>query len=316
MKHKKLRIVCAIAAVLCTISVPSCFKDSLSTGFTGLGFAALLWLIFFLFRGKGKGAAPAVHPAAAVSARDPVQRKRERIVEEYLTFDADLDQIPRVDIEIVPRKRGGNAVRYVPEVNYTSVTARSVVKNMFPLVVLDTETTGLDSNSKIIEVAAIKFAEGFVPVSCFTSLINPGCRIPAEAIAVHGITDDMVADAPRFSQIAGALSDYIAGCNVLGHNLPFDLRFLVAEGVKLCDNVRYYDSLAVAKNTLVASYNRDWDSADRGRVAEYDVENLKLETLCKYYGIRRSGAHRSLSDCFATAKVFEKLVEDKKKQNK
>lgn len=308
MKHKKWRIICAVLAVMFTLSVPSCFREDFLTGVFGLLFAAAAWVLFFVLRDKRRQPDAASRPAA------PVQHKRARSVDEYLTFDNDLDQIPRVDFDMLPAPVSSGAVKYIPQVRYSSVSARSVVKNMFPLVVVDTETTGLDGHSKIVEVSAIKFSEGFVPVSCFTTLINPGCRIPGEAVAVHGITDDMVAGAPRFSQIAGAFSDYIAGHNVLGHNLPFDLKFLVAEGVKLCDNVRYYDSLAIAKNTLVASYYRDWASADRGRVAEYDVENMKLETLCEYYGIKRSGAHRSLSDCFATAKVFENLIIDIKSE--
>ena len=123
----------------------------------------------------------------------------------------------------------------------------------------------------------------------------------------------MIKDKPFFSEIAASFSDYISGCNVVGHNLPFDLKFLFVCGATLPDNVKYYDTYDLAKRTLVSSSSKKWDNEIGASVPvdDYDVEDYKLETLCDYYGIYRTDAHRSLSDCFATVKVFERIIDDK-----
>jgi DNA polymerase III epsilon subunit-like protein len=125
----------------------------------------------------------------------------------------------------------------------------------------------------------------------------------------------MVVDCPMFSQIAQAFECYISGCNVVGHNLPFDLRFIYVCGCELSDKVRYYDTLKLAKLILKKSGSQQYDyhTGEYYRLDENDsnVEDYKLDTLCDYYSIRRSCSHRSLSDCLATVKLFENLIDDK-----
>ena len=158
------------------------------------------------------------------------------------------------------------------------------------------ETTGLyPTKAEIVEVSAIKFDNGMVPVSCFTSLCKPKKAISAEAAAINHITDDMVENAPSFAEIASALSAFMEGCNVAGHNLDFDLRFIFAHGAKLPEQVHFYDTLDLAHLTIPEGY----------------ITNYKLDTLCNYYGIKRNNSHRALSDCYATSKIFTRLVFDK-----
>lgn len=103
-------------------------------------------------------------------------------------------------------------------------------------VVLDVETTGLDPTvDRIVAVAAIKvdFAEmartGHANAETFSALLNPGCPIPAEASAIHGIEDHHVKDAERFCEIAQQLRDFIGDLPIVGHNIQFDKQFLNAE---------------------------------------------------------------------------------------
>lgn len=251
---------------------------------------------------------PSKSAPASTFARAGAPRAAEK-------FESDLEAIPRVEINLSKEKAVRNAPSDMPEIKYSNITKKTVLKNLFPLVVIDTETTGLSPRGNdIIEVSAIKFDVDFVPVSCFTTLLKSRRPIPADASSVNGITDEMVKEKPFFSEIASSFSEYISGCNIVGHNLPFDLKFLFVCGATLPEKSRYYDTLQLAKHTLIAENGRKWDkeSGTYVSVDEYDVENYKLDTLCEYYGIHRNGSHRSLSDSFATAKVFEYLIEDKR----
>ena len=169
------------------------------------------------------------------------------------------------------------------------------------------------SGNDIIEVSAIKYGPDFVPVSCFTALCKPRKPIPAEATEVNHITDEMVADAPPFALIASAFSEYIAGCNMVGHNLPFDLRFLYISGVELPPKAKYYDTLDLAKKVLTKYGGKKYNhkTGEYEEVEDWDVYDYKLETLCEYYDVYRSDTHRSLSDSYATALLFKNLIDDK-----
>ena len=223
---------------------------------------------------------------------EPAKSPKDVRVEQ---FESALQAIPRADIPLAtPAEK--HLLKDMPDYSFSNVTKASRIDSIFPLVFLDVETTGLyPSESEIVEVSAIKFNLGMVPVSCFTSLCRPSRSIPEDVSAINHITDDMVTGAPTFREIAPALTEYLSGCNVAGHNLDFDLRFIFAHGAEIPDNKRFYDTLDLAHLTIPQSH----------------VWNYKLDTLCGYYGIRRRAAHRSLSDCFATSKLFSHLVYDK-----
>lgn len=210
-------------------------------------------------------------------------------------FENELQSIQRIEIpssDPVPKQ----FLKDMPEYYFSNITRTTRMDTLFPLVFLDVETTGLyPSKSEIVEVSAIKFESGMVPVSCFTTLCKPSKPIPEEASAINKITDDMVQDAPSFREIAPALTEYLHGCNISGHNLEFDLRFIFVHGVQIPWDKRFFDTLDLAHYTI-----------EKG-----NIPNYKLETLCRYYGIKREDAHRSLSDCYATSKIFSRLVFDK-----
>lgn len=99
----------------------------------------------------------------------------------------------------------------------------------------------------LLEVAAIKF-EDWTPIEKFHTLINPGKHIPEEATQVNNITDDMVINSPKFSQVIESLDKFIGNSNIVGHNLPFDLKFLYRNGHDfLASKRKYYDTLEIAK---------------------------------------------------------------------
>lgn len=227
------------------------------------------------------------------------QREIDRIHKEVEArtqqFKDEIEAIPQADITLSqPASR--QYLKDMPEYSFSNVTAKTKLSAIFPLVVLDVETTGfLPASDEIIEVSAIKFDVGMIPTACFTTLCKPKKPIPYAATAVNHITDDMVEAAPSFRQVAPALSEFIAGCNLAGHNLEFDLRFLYVNGVELPFNKKLFDTLEIAQHTIRKS----------------DIDNHKLESLCSWYGVYRSDAHRSLSDSYATAKIFNYLVFDR-----
>src|SRR3954466_8085400 len=89
-----------------------------------------------------------------------------------------------------------------------------------PLAVLDLETTGTDTKiDRIVEVSVLKLSPGG-QADHRTRRGNPGVAIPPEATAVHGITDDDVADCPAFRAIAPGLARFLDGCDLCGFNTP------------------------------------------------------------------------------------------------
>src|SRR5690606_33790783 len=88
----------------------------------------------------------------------------------------------------------------------------------FPLVIVDIETTGASNHhSRIIEVAALRVENGEV-VDTFSSLVNPGVRIPHFITALTSITDQTISSAPYFPEIAPALAEFLRGAAFMAHN--------------------------------------------------------------------------------------------------
>lgn len=98
-----------------------------------------------------------------------------------------------------------------------------------PLVILDLETTGLDSKTqRVTEIALLRIESGLV-VNTWQSLINPSIPIPQDNFEFTGISNQMVASAPLFHEVLDELDDYLDGAVVVAHNASFDRGFLVEE---------------------------------------------------------------------------------------
>ena len=153
--------------------------------------------------------------------------------------------------------------------------------------VIDTETTGLGNTDRIIEIAAVKVQKGVV-VSSFEKLVNPGIHISSGASKVKGITDSMVKHCPSFSEIREAFVSFIGNDILVGHNIPFDLRFINRELSNPLKN-KYIDTLKLSRNYID------------------DIDDFKLATLVNYFGLDKKQEHRALGDVELTYLVFEKI---------
>src|SRR5256885_4975012 len=98
-------------------------------------------------------------------------------------------------------------------------------------IVIDTETTGLDPNEghRIVEVACIELMHHVPTGRKFHRYVNPDRDMPAEALAVHGITAEFLKSQPGFEAIADDLATFIGGDRLVIHNAEFDLAFINAE---------------------------------------------------------------------------------------
>lgn len=304
---KKSHLTLAIIEIVLSLLVAT-----VEPGFGAAG--VLLGILYIVFEKKkaAKAKAAAEQQREQIEKAAMVEAARKSAL--VASFSAELAGIPHQEIERRSPGSERRAVDFMPEIHLTNITRRTNIDGLFPLVIIDTETTGLSPRScEIVELSAIKVLPGFRAESCFTTLIKPKKAIPAKATEVHGITKEMVADAPAMREVVDAFNDYIAGCNVVGHNVTFDLGFLYAAGVELSPKVKYYDTLDLAKKTLVSSGKQQYNhhTGQYEDPEDYDVEDYRLTTLCDHYGIYRDDAHRSLSDCLATLKILEHIIDDK-----
>lgn len=223
-------------------------------------------------------------------------------------FKQTLSSLPIVKYELcdqIIKKRPASDFDY-DAFKKPNITKATKCENICNFVTIDIETTGIAVSNSIIEVSAIKF-ENFKPKELFTSLIKPQQSITEETISIHGITNEMVKNSPTFSQIAPSFLAFISGYNIVGHNLPFDMKFLFVNGINFSLKCKYYDTLEIARKTI-KKYN---DRMRNYETIRDSITDYKLDTLLDYYGIEREISHRSSSDCLATGYLFYELINDK-----
>src|SRR5690554_5714295 len=108
--------------------------------------------------------------------------------------------------------------------NFSDLPWRSV-----DLVAFDTETTGkYPLSAEVCELAAVKWRDGKI-VDTFQTLLKPSRPMDAEVIAIHGITNEMVENAPRMVEKIDEFREFISGAVLLAHHAPFDLGFLALD---------------------------------------------------------------------------------------
>ncbi len=98
-------------------------------------------------------------------------------------------------------------------------------------IVLDTETTGLDwrNGDRVIEIGCVELLNRSLTGRHFHVYINPERGIDAEAVAVHGITEEFLADKPKFARIVSDFEDFVRDSELVIHNASFDVGFLDSE---------------------------------------------------------------------------------------
>lgn len=162
-------------------------------------------------------------------------------------------------------------------------------------IILDTETTGLETSQghRIIEIGCVEVKDRKLTGNHYHQYIQPDREIDEGAIQVHGITNEFLADKPRFADIADDFMEFINGAQLVIHNAPFDIGFLNHE-LKLMEYSNPIDSYCTVLDTLVLA--RELHPGQRN----------SLDALCKRYDIDNSQRqkHGALLDAEILADVY------------
>ena len=126
------------------------------------------------------------------------------------------------------------------------------------LIVLDTETTGLevDQGHRIVEVGAVVLEDRRRTDVHFHSYLNPQRSIDEEAEKVHGLSMERLANEPEFSEIAESFLEFIQGSILVIHNASFDLGFLNAELKRASSNYPFLEEICDVEDTLLMARNK------------------------------------------------------------
>lgn len=165
-------------------------------------------------------------------------------------------------------------------------------------IVLDTETTGLDplQGDRIVEIGCVELINHVPTGRTYQRYLNPDKAMSAEVIAVHGLTDDFLADKPRFPEIADEFLAFIGDdAKLVIHNAAFDMKFLNAE-LEKC-----------GRQSL--SYNRVIDTLIIAR-QKFPGSRVNLNELCKRFNVDASArtVHGALLDSELLAEVYLELI--------
>lgn len=164
-------------------------------------------------------------------------------------------------------------------------------------IVFDTETTGLSfsGGDRLVEIGCIEIVHRVPTGAHFHVYVNPERSMPAEAQAVHGLSDAFLADKKRFADHADELLDFLGDSPLVAHNASFDFGFLNGE-LKRCGRVpvaldRMVDTLVIARS-------------------RHPGAKHSLDALCTRYGIDRSHRtlHGALLDAQLLAQVYVELT--------
>jgi len=159
-------------------------------------------------------------------------------------------------------------------------------------IVLDTETTGLSvaDGHRIIEIGCLEVLDRRITGRNLHFYVNPERAIDEGAMAVHGITDEMLQDKPRFAEISEEVLRFVEDSEVIIHNAPFDVGFLDAELRRLGIGATFKDHCAGVLDTLALA--RELHPGKRN----------SLDALCERYSV--SNAHRKLHGALLDAELL------------
>jgi DNA polymerase-3 subunit epsilon len=158
-------------------------------------------------------------------------------------------------------------------------------------IVLDTETTGLEwsQGHNVIEIGCVEMERRRLTGRTYHQYIKPDHEIDAEAMAVHGITNEFLADKPKFSGIAQEFLDFVTGAELIIHNAAFDIGFLDAELARNGIDIKIRDVCSVIDSLLVAR-------------KKHPGQKNNLDALCKRYGI--DNTHRELHGALLDSEIL------------
>ena len=161
-------------------------------------------------------------------------------------------------------------------------------------VVLDTETTGLSASlgDRVIEVGCIELLSRRVSDNHFHRYVNPERKSEDGALRVHGLTDEFLADKPRFADIAKPFLDYVRGAELIIHNAAFDVEFLNLELERI--------GLEPIERHVAGVL----DTLGQARELHPGRKN-SLDALCERYAV--SNAHRTLHGALLDARLLAEV---------
>ncbi len=162
-------------------------------------------------------------------------------------------------------------------------------------IVLDTETTGLEPSQghKIIEIGCVEMINRRLTGNNYHQYLQPDREIDEGAQAVHGISNESLADKPRFSDIVKDFIEYLDGAELIIHNAPFDVGFIDHEF-----------KLAGAEYGKVSTYCSVIDTLVMARKIRPGKKN-NLDVLCKEYEV--NNAHRELHGALLDAELLSEV---------
>lgn len=192
-----------------------------------------------------------------------------------------------------------NDPRFVPSGEYLTVKANEVETqplSAVDFVVIDVEAiAGKSRPTRIIEIGACRIAAGRI-VDEFESLVNPDTYLPAFISTLTGITEDMLASAPRFSEIANRWLTFAGDAVLAAHNSNFDVTLLNQEIARVFPGYRMRNSeictVQLAKRVLP------------------NLERHHLDALAEHFGFQVTGRHRAPGDARATARAMLHLLDE------
>jgi DNA polymerase-3 subunit epsilon len=166
-------------------------------------------------------------------------------------------------------------------------------------VFLDTETTGLspEAGDRVIEIGCIEMVDRRLTGHDLHFYLNPDRRSHEDALKVHGLTDEFLADKPRFADVVDRLLEYVAGAELIAHNAAFDIAFLDAELKR------------AGRGAIGAHAAKITDSLVLAREA-YPGKSNSLDALCRRLEVEASHRtlHGALLDAGLLAEVYIRMT--------
>ncbi len=159
-------------------------------------------------------------------------------------------------------------------------------------IVLDTETTGLDyTKEKMVEFAAVRLENGKIKDK-FQTLINPEQHIRKSSMAIHGITQEMVADAPTEAEAMPKILEFIGDYPIVAHNAIFDYTFINEASIRTTGN---------------EILNPRIDTQQMFKEVYPDLDSHGLEALTTRFKVELNNHHRAMADTMGLALSYPKL---------
>jgi len=170
-------------------------------------------------------------------------------------------------------------------------------------IVLDTETTGFEpaDGHRIVEIGCVELMEHLPTGKTYRCYLNPERLVPIESQRVHGLTDEFLADKPKFADIADEFLEFIGDATLVIHNASFDMKFVNSElhriGRAPIPYARAIDTIEIAKSKIPGA-------------------RYSLDELCKRFSIDLSARtkHGALLDAELTSQVYLELLGGRQKK--